>query len=323
MPGKIDQLKGQEQVVVQDSDNPTENEAEKQGQQTELPENKIELSDYQKKVFELLQNFVDKYRDKFNDNALEKEIEFLTTHKSEDLYALFINCETEEDIAKIEKLFMEIIEKFKKNIDLAKVFLRQDIIQLLDEMEKDDLLYISMHDRLKNDFGSLWIKSPKDSIMDNMKYLFAKKREHHQNISESAIYNILDLLEQEKLFFKHLVSCFKNLENLLKNKEVVIGDNSGDVAYGEKSFRYTKANRFIDGEIEKNLKIDDIDGSLSKMGLLQLSVDVKNYLEELKKCNTPDSEILIEVKEFIQEKAWPLIDNLKEPWEKELDQLPE
>lgn len=135
---------------------------------------------------------------------------------------------------------------------------------------------------------------------------------------DGGVENKVELSEYAKSVFSSLqeiVPLFRKLENTIAHKEEIIGANGGDIAYGKNSFRWSNVEEAIrDINLHDNFSVDDIEGSMKKIGHPEWIEEIK----ELKEKGNDKGEIC---KYLAKKLADTDFDHLKEPWERKLDQL--
>jgi hypothetical protein len=289
-------------------------------------ENKVELSEYAKSIFSLLEEFVESHKNEFSDETIDTEIGYIK--EFEKIKEGILGSKTKEDVIKSQEVLLEIINKNRplhekvEKLRLEVNDLNGKVKELKPESENDKILLSTFIDRMRNSATVLGSKVAEleDLKEEDIKYAISfKDNEGTVRTDWKNIFKILRSIFVRRDYLKEVVPLFRKLENTIAHKEEIVGTNGGDIAYGKNSFRWSNVEEAIRNvNLRDNFSADDIEGSMQKLGHPEWTEEVI----KLKKDRYNKQDIENNMRNYLAKKlADTDFDHLKEPWERKLDQV--
>jgi len=234
-----------DKFTVSDSNEPTDQDMPNQTR-TEV---KAEISEYIRLVFRKVEDFLEKYKDVYDDQAIEQ----ISLH----LDHLACIQSAESPLAIAEKI-STVVDDIK--IKISKI--NADIVQLLNEIrtiepktDTEKELFRSLHDRLMNDCG-------KTMGMFNP----TVEKSEIESINKDYIRDLF--IQLRDFYLLYYIAFFENLKQMIQHSQEIITENSGDVAYSrldqeqegcvDKSYRHTNFYLLVDKQRQESPDYSDL-----------------------------------------------------------------
>lgn len=211
------------------------------------------LNESQKNAMAQIEAFIKDKGDFVSEKNLPQELEKLEVliQKCEEIKKL-VKLKDGESGEKFKILLFEIVEDFKSYEQISNTMkgecneLAASLDTILDQSKISRELFASLHDRILNDGSAMFaqLAGMLKTFLDRTNNLL---RENPMLLMNMTFANNAESIARQtstKVMYS-TKSFFFNLDRMLRNIDIVVSENGGNVAYGDLSFRKTKAGKYL------------------------------------------------------------------------------